>query len=64
MKVMERIADSLIRKLVSIDESQFGFVPGKGTTDAISVFHQLQEKYLSKDKQALYYGLCGSREGI
>ena len=47
MKVIERIADSLIRQLVTIDESQFGFVPGRGTTDAIFVFHQLQEKYLT-----------------
>ena len=47
MKVIERIADSLIRQLVTIDESQFGFVPGRGTTDAIFVVHQLQEKYLT-----------------
>ena len=44
MKVIERIADSLIRQMVSIDESQFGFVPGRSTADAIFVVHQLQEK--------------------
>ena len=37
MKIIERIVDSLIRQLVSIDDSQFGFVPGSGTTDAIFV---------------------------
>ena len=26
-----------LRQLVSIDDSQFGFVPGRGTTDAIFV---------------------------
>ena len=36
-KVLERIVDGLIRQLVSIDDSQFGFVPGRGTTDAIFV---------------------------
>ena len=35
MKILERIVDGLIRQVVSIDDSQFGFVPGRGTTDAI-----------------------------
>ena len=51
MKVLERIVDSLIRQVVSIDDSQFGFVPGRGTTDAISVVRQLQEKYLAANKR-------------
>ena len=51
MKVLERIVDSLIRQLVSIDDSQFGFVPSRGTTDAIFVVRQLQEKYLAANKR-------------
>ena len=51
MKVLERIVDGLIRQLVSIDDSQFGFVPGRGTTDAIFVVRQLQEKYLAANKR-------------
>ena len=51
MKVLERIVDSLIRQVVSIDDSQFGFVPGRGTTDAIFVVRQLQEKYLAANKR-------------
>ena len=50
MKVLERIVDSLIRQLVSVDDSQFGFVPSRGTTDAIFVVRQLQEKYLAANK--------------
>ena len=46
MKVLERIVDGLIRQVVSNDDSQFGFVPGGGTTGAIFVVRQLQEKYL------------------
>ena len=36
---------------MSIDDSQFGFVPGRGTTDAIFVVRQLQEKYLAANKR-------------
>ena len=43
--------DSLIRQLVSIYNSQFGFVPGRGTTDASFVVRQLQEKYLAANKR-------------
>ena len=41
---------------MSIDDSQFGFVPGRGTTDAIFVARQLQEKYLAANKR-LYIDL-------
>ena len=51
MKVLERIVDGLIRQVVSINDSQFGFVPGRGTTDAIFVVRQLQEKYLAANKR-------------
>ena len=47
MKILERI----VNQLVSIDDSQFGFVPGRGTTDAIFVVRQLQEKYLAANKR-------------
>ena len=50
-KILERIVDCLIRQLVSIDDSHFGFVPGRGTTDAIFVVRQLQEKYLAANKR-------------
>ena len=43
--------DNLIRQLVSTDNSQFGFIPGRGTTDAIFVVRQLQEKYLAANKR-------------
>ena len=51
MRVLERIVDGLIRQMVSINDSQFGFVPGRGTTDAIFVVRQLQEKYLAANKR-------------
>ena len=50
MKVLERVVDKLIRERVSIDEMQFGFMPGRGTTDAIFIVRQMQEKYLTANK--------------
>ena len=51
MKILERIVDGVIRQMVSIDDSQFGFVPGRCTTDAILVVWQQQEKYLAVNKR-------------
>ena len=34
-----------------MDEMQFSFVPGRGTTDAIFIVRQLQEKYIAAKKQ-------------
>ena len=47
MTVMERIVYGLIWEMIVIDEMQFAFVPGRGTTDAIFIIRQLQEKYLT-----------------
>ncbi|XP_057314216.1 uncharacterized protein LOC130655471 [Hydractinia symbiolongicarpus] len=54
MKVIERVIDKLLRERIDIDKMQFGFVPGRGTTDAIFLLRQLQEKYLGKRKN-LYF---------
>ena len=43
MKVLERVLEKRIRCQVSIDNMQFGFMPGKETTDAIFIMRQVQE---------------------
>ena len=45
MKMLERVLGKRIRCQVSIDNMQFGFMPGKGTTDAIFIMRQVQEKH-------------------
>ena len=40
--------------MVDIGKIQFGFVPGRGTTDAIFHVRQLQEKYRAVNKP-LYF---------
>ena len=54
LKIIERVLDSVIRSQVDIASMQFGFMPGWGTTDAIFILGQLQEKHLGKHKP-LYF---------
>ena len=46
--------DPILRNMVDIDDMQFGFVHGRGTTDAIFIARQLQEKYIAA-KKPLYF---------
>ena len=50
MKILERVIEGRLRKIVKIDNMQFGFMSGRSTTDAIFIVRQLQEKYLAKSK--------------
>ena len=51
MKVLERVIEGKLRKIVKIDSMQFGFMSGRSMTDAIFIVRQLQEKYLAKNKR-------------
>ena len=51
MKVLERVFEKRLRKMVEIREEQYGFVAGKRTINAIFIQRQLQEKYLENDKE-------------
>ena len=59
MKGVERVIEKIIRQRILIDNMQFGFMPGRGTTDAIFILRQLQEKHLAKSKD-LYFAFVGS----
>ena len=54
LKVIGRIIEDLIRNIVKIDDMQFGFMPGRGTTDAIFIVRQIQEAYIRKNRN-LYF---------
>ena len=45
MKVAERVLERRLRQAVEIDKMQFGFRLGTGTTHAIFIARQLQERY-------------------
>ena len=45
MEILEKIIEGRLRMTVEIDPMQFGFMPGRGTIDAIFTFQQIQEKH-------------------
>ena len=51
MKVLERRVEKQVNSKGTLDSMQFGFTSGKGTTDAIFIVRQMQEKYLAKKKE-------------
>ena len=55
MKVIERIFEHRIQQQIVIDDTQFGFKKGNGTTDAIFMAKQMQENFRVKGKK-LYFG--------
>ena len=50
MKIWERIIDRRLREETSIGEEQFGFMPGRGTIDAIFAARQVIEKHREMQK--------------
>ena len=36
---------------MEVDDKQFGFLPGRGTTDTPSIVRKMQEEYREKDKK-------------
>ena len=50
-KIWERIIDRRLREETTIGDEQFGFMPGRGTTDAIFAVRQLMEKHREKQKE-------------
>ena len=59
MKIWERIVDKRVRGEVEVAEEQFGFMPGRGTTNAIFILRQMAEKYRKKgiDLQMVFIDL-------
>ena len=45
MKVWKRIIEAVLWHRVEISEEQYGFTPGKRTTDAMFALRMLMEKY-------------------
>ncbi|XP_019256392.1 PREDICTED: uncharacterized protein LOC109234790 [Nicotiana attenuata] len=50
MKLCERVVEARERRPVSISENQFGFMPGRSTTEAIHLTRRLVEQYRDRRK--------------
>ena len=51
MKVVELMFEKRLCGIVSVDEMQFGFMPERGTIDAVFIMRRLQEEYHAKGKK-------------
>ena len=51
MKVVERVLEKRIRRIVSVNEMNFGFMPERGSIDAVFILRRMQEKYHAKVKK-------------
>ena len=51
MKIWERVIDRRLREETTIGEEHFGFMPGRGTTDAIFAARQVIEKHREMQKE-------------
>ena len=51
MKVVERLVEKRLRRLVKVHQMQFGFTPGRSTVDAIFILRKMQESYFEKHRK-------------
>ena len=49
-KLYEKVLDGSLREVVDTDKMQYGFMPGKGTVDAVFVLRKLSEQFITKNK--------------
>jgi len=50
MKLWEMVIEGRLRRDISISENQFGFMPGRSTTEAIHLIWRLMKMYRERKK--------------
>ncbi|KAF5804070.1 putative RNA-directed DNA polymerase [Helianthus annuus] len=50
MKLWERVIETRLRRETQVTVNQFGFMPGRSTTEAIHILRRLMEKYREKNR--------------
>ena len=51
IKIVEGVLERRMQTLINLSKMQFGFMPGKGTVEAIFIVRRMQEEYQKKDKK-------------
>ena len=62
MKLLERIFERRLRSDLTFSEQQYGFMPGKSTTDALFALRVLIEKYIEGRQELVC--VCGPGESL
>ena len=52
--MVERVLEKRLHKIVTVDEMQFGFIPERGTIDAVFILRRMQVVYYAKGKSYIY----------
>ena len=58
LKIVERVPEKSIRELVKVDDMQFGFMPGKGTTDALFIYFEKDARRVSWKREKAVHVFC------
>ena len=53
-KLYEKILEWCLCEVVDIDKIWYGFIPGRGTVDAVFVLRRLTEKFSAKNKNLFF----------
>ena len=53
MNLVERVLENRLRRIVSVDEIQFGILPDRGTIDDVFILRRMQEEFHAKGKNVL-----------
>ena len=53
-KMYEKVLDRRLREVIDIDKMQYGFMPRRGTVDAVFVLRRINEKFRAKDKKLFF----------
>ena len=51
IKVVERVLEKRLCSIVTFDEMKYGFMPERGTINAVFILRRMQEEYHAKGKK-------------
>ena len=57
MKVVKRVLEKKLCRIVSVDEIQYDFIPVSGKTDAVFILRRMQEEFHARGKKLCFMNL-------